>query len=224
LTSRRDLSSVLAQGGRTIAASPGQRRARHALVVAEVTMTLVLLVGAGLFVNSFVRLTCVPLGFDPHDRLTMRIPVVGQRYADRRQVVPLAQRLVERARAVPGVTGAAVGSSVPLGSGPTVRFAATDRPRPDAGEVPQAIIRAITPGYFRLLGIRLVEGRDFNESDREGGPMVAVINENLAHRIFPGENPVGRELVLLESSTSWARRGLVQIVAIAANMKEVGIH
>jgi predicted permease len=224
LTSRRDLSGVLAQGGRTIAASPGQRRARHALVVAEVTMTVVLVVGAGLFVNSFVRLTRVPLGFDPHNRLAMRVSALGPRYADRRQVVPLARSLVERARAVPGVTAAVAGSSVPLGSGPNVRFVVTDRPRPDAGEEPQALIRAITPGYFRVLGIALTKGRDFNEGDSEGGAKVAVINENLARRIFPGKNPLGHELVLMESSTSWVRRGTVQIVAIAANMKEVGIH
>jgi len=224
LASRRGLSGVLAQGGRTIAASPGQRRARHALVVAEVTMTLVLLVGAGLFINSFVRLTRVPLGFDPTDRLVMRVSATGPRYADRRQVVPLASSLLERARAVPGVTGAVVGSSIPMGSGPVVLFARPNRPMPEARDELRAIIRAITPGYFRVLGITLVQGREFDEHDDEGAPRVAVINETLARRMFPGENPIGRELVLQQSTTSWVRRGGVQIVAVAANIKEVGIH
>ena len=224
LTSRRDLSGVMAQGGRTVAASPAQRRSRHALVIAEVAMALVLLVGAGLFVNSFVRLTRVPLGFDPQNRLAMRVSAIGPRYVDRRQVLQLAQNLIDRARAVPGVTGAVVGSSGPLGSGPLLRFVANDRIRPAAGEEPRAIVRSVTPGYFHLLGIRIVAGREFTPEDRDGAPRVAAINETLARSVFAGENPIGREVELLKSTTPWVRVGPVQIVAIVSNIKEVGIN
>jgi len=224
LTWRRDLSGVMAQGGRTVAASPAQRRSRHALVIVEIAMALVLLVGAGLFVNSFVRLTCVPLGFEPQDRLTMRISAIGPRYADRRQVVQFAQSLIDRARAVPGVTGAVAGSSVPLGSGPLLRFVASDRIRPAPGEEPRGIIRSVTPGYFHLLGIRIIAGRDFTPEDRDGAPRVAAINETLARTFFAGEQPIGRNLELLKSTSPWMAAGTVQIVAIVANVKEVGIN
>jgi predicted permease len=225
IATRRNLGSMLGQAGRTIAGSPAERRARHGLVIAEVTMALVLLFGAGLFLNSFVRLTRQPLGFEPQDRLTLQIPVAGARYADQHQIVTFSERLVEQIRAVPGVREAAVGTSVPLGSGPSARFMAADRPRPAAGEEPRAILRAIHPAYLRTLGIRLVAGRDVTGQDVEGAPRVALINEHLARRFFDGGNPVGKELVVLRGGgTSWVKGGSVQIVGVVSNIKDVGMN
>ena len=208
VATRRDLSATLAKGGRTIGGSPAERRTRHGLVVAEVTLALVLLFGAGLFLNSFIRLTRMPLGFDPHDRLTLRIAVTGARYADPRQVVAFSERLVEEVRAVPGVRDTAVGSSVPLDSGSSSRhFTVAGRPRPVAGEEPRAIVRTISPEYFRTLGVRLVAGRNFTAQDVDGAPGVALINEHLARRFFAGGNPVGQELVLLRRGTRGSGAG-----------------
>ena len=225
VATRRDLSAMLAQGGRNIGGSPAERRTRHGLVVAEVTLALVLLFGAGLFLNSFIRLTRMPLGFDPHDRLTMRIAVTGARYADPRQVVAFSERLVEEVRAVPGVRDTAVGSSVPLDRGSSSRqFTVAGRPRPVAGEEPHAIVRTISPEYFRTLGVRLVAGRNFTTQDVDGAPGVALINEHLARRFFAGGNPVGQELVLLRRGTSWVRSGSVQIAGVVSNVKDVGLN
>ena len=112
LTSNRDLNPLLVQGSRALGGSPAQRRARHALVVVEMTIALVLLVGAGLFITSYTRLLDAPLGFEPANRITMRVMVNGGQYAG--APVPFAERLIETARAVPGVRDAAVGSSMPL--------------------------------------------------------------------------------------------------------------
>jgi putative ABC transport system permease protein len=155
----------------------------------------------------------------------MRIPIAGARYADPRQTVSFAERLIEQIRAVPGVREAAVGTSVPLGSGASARFMVADRPRPAAGEEPRGLIRAISPEYFRTLGIRLVAGRDFTVRDVDGAPRVALINEHLARRFFAGENPVGKELVLLRgASSSWVKAGAARIVGVMSNIKDVGMN
>lgn len=225
VATRRDLSAMLAQAGRTITGSPAERRARHGLVIAEVTMALVLLFGAGLFLNSFVRLTRLPLGFDPQDRLTMRIAIAGARYTDPRQIVRFSERLVEQVRAVPGVREATVGSTVPLESDAGVRFVLADRPQPAAGEEPRGLLRAIGPDYLRTLGIRLVAGRDFTGEDVDGAPRVALINEHLARRFFAGESPVGKELVVLRRGGSlWVKGGSAQIVGVVSNIKDVGMN
>ena len=225
VATRRDLSAMLAQGGRIIGGSPAERHARHGLVVAEVTLALVLLFGAGLFLNSFVRLTRMPLGFDPQDRLTMQVSIAGAQYAESRQIIRFSERLVEAVRAVPGVRDAAVGTSVPLGGGTSVRFIVADRPRPATSEEPRGVIRAIAPEYFRTFGISLVAGRGFTARDVDGAPGVALINAHLARRFFAGENPVGKELVVLRGGAgSWVKGGSAQIVGVVSNVKDVGMN
>jgi putative ABC transport system permease protein len=224
LTTRRDLNPTIAQDARTVVGSRHQRLTRHALVAGEIMMALVMLVGAGLFINSFVRLTRVPLGFEPQDRLTMRIAVTGARYGDRREIVRFGERVLERSRAVPGIRGAALATSVPLDSGPLLHLVVPDRRRPATGEETRAIVRAVTPEYFTTFGIRRVAGRAFATTDTDGAPNIAIINETFASDVFPGENPIGRELLILDASAAWVKKGTVQIVGIVANTKEVGIN
>jgi putative ABC transport system permease protein len=194
-------------------------------VVAEVTSAFILVFGAGLFLNSFVRLTNLPLGFDTRDRLSVSVPLIGPRYEDPQAVVELSRRLLDEMQSIPGVLTATVASSVPLASGPAVDFAPADRPMPAAGEEPRAIVRAVTPEYFRTFAIRQLSGRAFTSSDVEGSPRVAVINETLARRFFADRDPVGRELVLLPGARGpWIRRGRVQILGVVTNTKDVGIH
>src|SRR5262245_8784603 len=152
---RIDLNLMLGEGGRTAGASPRHVRLRNALLVGQMTVTLVLLVGAGLFVSSFVRLTRMPLGFDPHDRIALRITLSGSPYGDDASVREFAARLLDRVRATPGVHDAAVDSSSPLGSGPSLRFVVSGRQRPPEGSEPSAIARAVSTDYFRTLGLRL---------------------------------------------------------------------
>ena len=226
LFSRRlDLNAVLGQGARSSSASVRQVRARNALLAGQLTMTLVLMAMAGLFVTSFVRLTHVPLGFTPDDLAAAGISLPGTRYAGDAPRREFATRLLDRARAVPGVSDAAIGSSLPLGSGPMVKLVASDRPRPSPDREPSAIVRAVDPGYFRALGIRLVSGRPFAAPDLPGAPRVAIVNEYLASQLFPGESAVGRGIELARARTPWTNRpGQLLIVGVAANIKDVGIN
>jgi putative ABC transport system permease protein len=165
------------------------------------------------------------VGFDPRDRLSVTVPLIGARYEDPRAVVELSRRLLDEARSVPGVLTASVASSVPLASGPSIDFTPGDRPLPAAGEEPRAIVRAVTPEFFRTFGIRQLSGRDFTSSDVEGSPRVALINETLARRFFADRDPIGREILILPGARGpWVKRGRVQIVGVVANIKDVGVH
>ena len=221
-----ELNVMLGRGGRTAGRSPGQVRTRNAILVSQLALTLVLLAAAGIFVTSFVRLVDVPLGFEPAGRLSLRVPLSGPSYAGDDPVRSFADRLVERALATSGVVDAAVASSSPLGSGPLVRVAAGDQPRPTPGTEPTTIMRAVTPGYFRTLGIAIRAGRAFEDSDVPGAPRVAIVNEYLAHRLFPGESAVGRPLDLVPGArVPWTRRpGIAVIVGVVANVKDVGLN
>ena len=224
-TRRLALREALSQGGRSVGAARSQARARSALVVLEIALALVLLVGAGLFLNSFVRLTRMPLGFEPHGVLTMRVPVAGARYEAPEAVQEFGDRLLERVRSLPGVRSAAIGSSAPLGSGPSSRVVRANGPRPAEGEEESPIVRAISPGYFRTLGIRLLGGRDFDDHDRTGADRVAIVNQNLAARLFPGGTALGRTIELLPgSSAAWIPAGRVTIVGVASNATDVGFN
>jgi putative ABC transport system permease protein len=221
---RRDLAPVLGCGSRSATGSPGYRRARHALVVVEVTIAFVLLAGAGLFLNSFIRLKQVPLGFDPDGRVTMRLSLTGDRYQDPRERHRFSEQLVEQVKALPGVTGAASATDVPLGSGPVVRFAAADKPRPAAGTEDRGIVRAVSPAYFEVLGIRVLVGRGFTRDDAGGAPRVAIVNERLARRLFAGGDAIGRELAIVSSFATWVTPATVRIVGVAENIKDVSVH
>ncbi len=225
---RIDLNVMLGQGGRTAGRSPGQRRTRTMLLVGQVTMTLVLMAGAALFARSFVRLTEAPLGFDPRDRLALRMTLSGALYSSDAAMVDFSERLLEQARAIAAVRDAAVGSSSPLDSrgGLAVQIVAADRPRPARGQEPHALIRSVSPLHFRTLGIPLLAGREFTPTDAAGAPRVAIVNELLARRMFPGQSAVGQRLELIPRvRTGWTSRpGTVVIVGIVANVRNFSIN
>jgi len=222
---RLALASVLGGGVRT-GSSIGAGRARLALLTVQIALTVVPLSGAGLFLKSFVALTRVPLGFEPANAVALRATLSGPRYATDDQIRQYTRGLVASIGAVPGVRDAAVASSSPLASGPMIRFAVSRRPRPAIGEAPRAIIRAVTPSYFRTLATRIVKGREFSDADVAGAPRVVIVNENLVSQVFPGEDPVGRAIEVLPGSRPpWTNRpGEAVIIGVASNIKEVGIN
>jgi putative ABC transport system permease protein len=220
---RVDLNGTLGQGGRTAGQSPGQARARHGLLAAQLAVTVILLVAAGVFVRSFIGLTQLPIGFDPRDAVALRVSLTGPGYGDDAQIRGYAAALLERARGVAGVRDAAIGSSTPLGSGPLVFFVVPGRPRPAPSEEPRAIVRSTSPEYFRVLGIPLTAGRPFDAADTDGAPRVTIVNQTLAARLFPGEDPIGRAIELIPGARSpWTRRpGRLTIIGVSANVKEI---
>ena len=183
----------------TVGASAG--RFRGALIVAQVSLSLVLLAGAGLLLRSLQRLSSVDPGFDPRNLLTAAIDLPGTTYPDQRRQSEFFDRLLERARALPGVSAAGTVTLLPI-SGPNsaTSFVIVGRPAPAPGESPVADIRVADSGYFAAMRIPLLRGRLPSGSDGPGGPPVVVINETLARMYWPHENPIGHRLQI-----SWTR-------------------
>jgi putative ABC transport system permease protein len=192
--SKSDPNESLKEGGR--GASAASNRLRKALVVAEVALTLVLLIGAGLMVKSAVRLSEVDPGFDPANVLTMRINLPEARYADGARWADFYRRLDERVRALPGVEASAISSAVPLvGGGSEAGVIAEGRPVPRGpAESTPALYQAVSPDYHRAMGIKLLRGRYFNEQDTASAQPVAVVDETLARRFWPNEDPLGKHI------------------------------
>jgi len=187
-----DLNSFLKEGRAIV--GRGRGRLRNALVVAEVALALVLLVGAGLLVRSFARLTRVDPGFDPRRVLTLSMSLPQARYRDAASLVRFAREVRERAAALPGVAAAAITSGVPLGDAPDISVWHVGHDELDRAGVYQTVFYSATPGYLEAMRIPLLAGRFFTETDSDDHP-VCVIDEAFARKFFPGQDAVGRRIV-----------------------------
>jgi putative ABC transport system permease protein len=188
-----DLSAAIKGGGR---GGSRNHRLLGGLIVTEIAIALVLLAGAGLMINSLLRLQRVELGYETENILTMQLSLPEAKYpnSQREQAVGFYRRLVERVKALPGVRNAGVTTALPLADGGWGKlFTREDRPAPKAlNEIPVTEYRHVSADYFDTLGMRLVNGRFLSERDAPNGLPVAVINETAANRFWPGENPIGK--------------------------------
>jgi putative ABC transport system permease protein len=186
---------VLKEGSQASTTGRGRLRLRRALVAAEVALSLLLLVGAGLLIKSFMRLQAVDAGFDPAGVLTMRIVVPTVRYSQPDQVRNFYQEVLRRVAGLPGVTKVGASNGIPLsgagGSGTTT----IDNPAfPDDRGTPEADQRIVTLGYFEAMGMTLLSGRVFDERDSSTGQPVAIIDETMARTFWPNEDAIGKRL------------------------------
>jgi predicted permease len=189
--SRADVIPVLkddSSGGR-------QRRSRlrSAFVIAQVACSMLLLVGAGLFVRSLQHGRAIDIGFDSSDMIVMSLNPSLQGYDEARGRA-LYDRLLERVRAVPGVRAASLAESMPLGLGGSRRGTAIEGYQPQPGEDTETSFNVVGPQYFETMGIPLVRGRSFTDGDRRGSPPVVIVNEAFARRYWPGADPLGKRL------------------------------
>ena len=192
-SSNFNLNESLKEGGRDSSVGARGSRLRGILVVTEVAVSLLLLIGAGLLINSFLRLRSVDPGFKAENLLTMKVVLPRAKYATHQQRSAFYADLVRRVESLPGVTSAGVTTNLPLyrqGNSITVNFAG--RPEPPPGQKPAVVTRVISPNYFSTMNIPLLSGRNVNDQDREDGPAVAVINETMARRFWPNQEPVGQ--------------------------------
>jgi putative ABC transport system permease protein len=188
------LTDSLKEGGRSGSAARGNRT-RSVFVVAEVALALVLLVGAGLLVRSFMRLLEQSPGFDPARTVTMRVSLPQVRYGAEGQRAQFLQRLFQEVDALPGVESAGAISFLPLTSlGAATSMQIVGQPVPARGQEPVTDVRVITHDYLRAMGVPLVKGRLFNENDPADARGRVVINETLARRHWPGEDPIGKRI------------------------------
>ena len=187
--SRLNLTESLKEGDR--GSSGSRQRLRTVLVVCEVALTLTLLVGAGLLIQSFRRVLQVDPGFDAQNLLTMQVSVNNP---DGRQVANFFQQLQENVRQLPGVKSVAVSNGLPLGVANNPIFIVVGRPLPEKGKEPGGIRYTVSPDYFRTMGIDLLKGRVFNAQDTPETPPVIIIDEALAQQHFQNEDPIGKRL------------------------------
>jgi putative ABC transport system permease protein len=214
LTSRLDLTGTLRQEGRGTVGSSQRTGARRALVIGELALSLVLMIAAGLLLRSFWDLFRVQLGFHPEHVMAVQtwLPVPNDPttdvYGTATQEAPLLREFLRRGRALPGVKEVAVSglAALPLGHDrnalnafPLMR---EDHPVPD-GQAPLILTSIVSPEYFHLLGMTLLEGRIFTDQDVESTPAVAVINESAGRTWWPNENPLGKHIKLNASRKDW---------------------
>jgi putative ABC transport system permease protein len=194
--SKSDLVEALKEGGKGAGDGARRSRLRSGLIVAEVAVAVMLLVGAGLLVNSFLRLQSVNPGFNPHNVLTFRIGLPDSRYPQPEQITTFYQQLVARLETLPGVASASAIAPLPLsGQGAGVGFSIEGMALPPNQPFAyDADFRTVTPGHFRTMGMTLVKGRDFTARDGLQSTPVAIINETLARRYFPDGDPLGKRI------------------------------
>jgi len=214
--SRVNVQEALKESGR---GSIGSRdRLRAGLLVAEVSLSLVLLIAAGLLLTSFARLQRVNPGFEPGGVFTAQLALPPQRY-DREKLVAFYEQLYRRLTALPNSTSAALTDRVPLTGGQTpAPVAVVGRPLPPLSERLAANRHLVSPTYFKTLNIPIRAGRDFDEHDSARVPHVAIVNETFARRHFPGEDPIGRTLI-----TGMAQLPS-QIVGVVADVRSSGLN
>ncbi|HEY0006259.1 MAG TPA: ABC transporter permease, partial [Pyrinomonadaceae bacterium] len=207
--SKPDLYSALKEG-RGAGEGTSRHRLRSAFVISQVSLSLVLLVGAGLLINSFYRLLQTNPGFMPENLLTMEYRLPTNKYPKGEQQWDFHKRVVERVREVPGVQSAAIVRGLPFsGNGGSTPILLADRPQPAKGQEPVVSGNWAGPGYFETIGIPLVKGRTFNEQDNLNSPHVAVINQLMAQTFWPNQDPIGKQVQLPEEELTVSVIGVV---------------
>jgi putative ABC transport system permease protein len=213
-----DLNEMLKEGGRDSSSGRGGNRVRGLLVIAEVAVSLVLLVGAGLLINSFLRLRNMDPGFRADNLLTMSVVLPQQKYPDHARRSAFFAELTSRVEALPGVRSAAVTDWLPLtmtgGS-----FGISVEGQPDLGpdRRPDVVTRVVSPKYFSTMGIQLLRGRQFDERlDRADSAPVVVVSETMARRLWPGEDPLGKRIQPGSADPS----GWIEVVGVAKDVRQ----
>lgn len=216
---KSDLNESLKEGGRGGSAGARRNRARGLLVVSEIALSLVLLIGAGLMIRSFIRLEQVNPGFNAHNVLTMRLTLPQAQYSDVRKRASFYQQVIERLQSVPGVESAAAISRLPLTPGNSGRGLTIEGFQNDAaGNGPNADYRVISPDYFKVMGIPLIKGRVFTDRDNTRASDAVVINRTMGERYFPGEDPLGKRMSIGSKDDP-----MMQIIGVVDDVRHFGL-
>jgi putative ABC transport system permease protein len=204
-------------------ASParGRRRIRNVLAAAEAALAVMLLVGAGLMIRSFINLVHVDTGFKPENLVTLQLSLPDSKYHEEQRQAAFFQDLVDRVQHLPGVQAAGVTSFVPLTSlGSATDFTIDERPKPGPGEEPDSQVRSVTPGFFQAMSIPFVQGRTFGSQDKaEDAIKKVIINETLANMYWPNENPIGKRI-----SMEWGAMLHAEVIGVVKDVKLVSLE
>jgi putative ABC transport system permease protein len=217
--SKPDLTGSLKESGKSSAGFKRQR-ARKVLVVAEMALALMLLIGAGLLIRSFQKLQHVTLGFNPSQVFVADVSLGNVKYRETPHQINFFRQALQRIEKSPGVISAATVNFPPFSSNSDRVFTIAGQPEPAPDAIPSANYRVISPQYFRTLEIPLLKGRVFTEQDAAGAPRVVIINEALARRYCPNEDPIGKQIKLGRYAED---NPLYAIVGIVGNIKHQGL-
>ena len=215
-SARVDLVSSLKTGGRSTT-GPRRRRLRNVLVATQIALAMVLLAGAGLMTRGFLALADLYQGFDTDRVVTMRLDLPERLYPDERKTAAFYDRLLSGLATTPGIEAAGVVSQVPADLGPIPRrsFDIEGRPAPRPQDMPTADFQVMSPGYLPALGIAVRRGRNLSDGDGATAPRVALVSESLARRYWPGEDPIGRRLLVGDGE-----RSSCTIVGVVGDVKQ----
>ena len=213
------LTDTLKDGGRSGSASRGAR-VRSAFVIVEMALALVLLVGAGLLLRSFVLLLRVDPGFDPSSTVTVKVSIPATRYDSPEKQRAFFTQLFEKIDGLPGVRSAGGTSFLPLaGLGAATGFQIVGQPKPPAGQEPVTDVRVITHNYFQAMGVPLRRGRFFDDRDTGDKVRRVIINQALANKYFGNEDPIGKSIIV-----SWNDEGADEIVGVVGDVRLVDLQ
>lgn len=213
--SKLDLNQALKESSRSATESRRRYRLRGVLVVAEVALSLVLLIGAGLLIKSFWRLTRVDAGLNTRNVLTAGLPLPKYKYPDVSRQRTFYQQALERIRHVPGVEHAAVTYFLPFSNFSTGWFTIEGQPEVTEDNKPQARFGFISEDYFRTMGIAMMKGRDFNERDTSDAPPVVIINPAAARQFWPNEDPIGKRIK--------SQQQVREIIGVSGEVKQAAL-
>lgn len=219
--SRADVHEAIKEGGRGGTASAGRKRVRSALVVAEVSISLVLLVGAGLLIRSFYRVLQADPGFNSSGVLTGAFSLPDSQYKSAVTQRLFINQLAARLEMIPGVQAAGV--KIPLLGGWQTGFMAEGRPRPEPGKGPSTDISRVTPGALQALGVPLLRGRYFTLADSDMSQPVCIIDATMAQTLWPGENPIGKHIAVAGHAKNPDDPDWRAVVGVVAHTKNYGV-
>jgi len=213
---RADLNETLKEGSR---GSQGKEHhtVRSTLVVAEVALSLLLLIAAGLMMRSFFKVMAVDPGIRPEGVLTATVPLPQIKYGEPQLVRAALHRILEEIQALPGVSSA--GATLPLLGGWQNSFLVEGRPMPAAGQAPSTDLCRVSPGYFQAMGVRLLQGRVFNDQDHAEATRVCIVDETFVRTYWPGENPIGKRIRFNDQDEPW-----MEVVGVVAHVKNYGVE
>ena len=216
--SHADLVDSLKEGGRGTSGSVRQQRFRKILVGAQVALSVTLLAGAALLITSFIRLSQTNLGFRPTKLWTGGITLPAAQYADGPSRQRFAEQLLNALQNVPGLESATISGDVPLAGGNRTLYARGDRDVPPIEQRANGPSHDITPGYFKTWGIALLTGREFNEHDAGDSQKVCLISQAGAKKVYPGENPIGKTLLVSSLGVPY------EIVGIVGDVRSIRVN
>ena len=214
--SRTNVNQTLRDEGRGSTGGHRRMQLRGLLVVGQVALSLMLLIGAGLLVRSFSRLLRVEPGFDPQNVLTMNVSLPTVKYADAQKQIAFFDDLSRRVSALPGVRSAAISAALPLVPKRITPVLPEGQPEVALAERPFIIIEAISPAWFRTMRVPLQAGREFTDADNAQAPKVVIVNQALARRYWPNENPVGKHILV-------GRQNASEVIGVAVDVKNRGL-